>query len=153
MGIFFPPCTHLASSGASHFEIKRKDGRQALAIDFFMGLINAPIEKIAVENPVGIMSTEYRRPDQIIHPYFFGDNVPKKTCLWLKNLPPLFYSMHNTLFDKKTMVEPEYIEYNSLKTKSGKSKYSVFGRLGSGHGKERSKTFQGIANAMAEQWG
>ena len=151
--IAHPPCTDLAVSGASHFEQKRMDGRQQQSIVFFMKLVNAPIRHIAVENPVCIMSSIYRKPDQIIHPYYFGDNVPKKTCLWLKNLPKLFYQLENDLFGIKTSVDPEYAIYNSKKTISGKSKYSVLGTLGTGHGKERSKTFQGVATAIAEQWG
>lgn len=107
----------------------------------------------AVKKAVGVISTYIRKPDQIINPYYFGDNVPKKTCLWLKNLPPLVHAQNDTLFETKTHVEPEYVVYNSKKSKSGKSKYSVFGKLGGGHGKTRSKTFPGIAKAMAEQWG
>jgi hypothetical protein len=153
MMIAFPPCTHLAVSGAPHFEQKRKDGRQQKAIDFFLALANAPIDRIGIEQPIGIMSSIYRKPDQIIHPYYFGDPVPKSTCLWLKNLPPLIHSAEDDLFFKKTHVEPKYLEYKSKKTKSGISKYSIFGKLGKGKGKERSKTFPGIALAMAEQWG
>jgi len=151
MMIAHPPCTHLAVSGARWFEIKQVEQRKA--IYFFMALVNSPIEKICIENPIGIMSTLYRKPDQIIHPYYFGDNIPKSTCLWLKNLPLLIHTPENNLFEKKTYVEPEYIEYNSKKTKSGKSKYSIFGKLGKGKGKERSVFFPGIAKAMAEQWG
>jgi len=106
-----------------------------------------------LENPIGIMSTLYRKPDQIINPYYFGDTIPKKTCLWLNNLSPLIWSKEDNLFGKKTLVEPEYVLYNSKKTKSGKSKYSIYGRLGKGHGKERSVTSFFVANAMAEQWG
>ena len=152
--IAFPPCTHLAVSGSRVFKLKRADGRQGNGIDFFMKMINAPINQIAVENPIGIMSTEYRKPNQIIHPYYFGDPYPKSTCLWLKNLPPLFHSKEVDLFnDKITHIKPEYIEYNSKKSKSGKSKYSKFGKLGKGKGHERSKTPGGLAQAMAEQWG
>ena len=146
MGLFFPPCTHLAVSGSRSFAEKRADGRQQEGIEFFMKCINANIEKIAVENPVGIMSTLYRKPDQIVHPYYFGDTIPKKTCLWLKNLPTLTWKAEN-------MSEPEYVIYNSKKNKSGKSKYSVLGKLGSGKGHERSALSPFLANAMAEQWG
>ena len=79
--IAFPPCTHLANAGGYWFEQKRKDGRQQQGIDFFMAMINAPIKEIAVENPLGIMSTIYRKPDQIIQPFYFGDNKRKATCL------------------------------------------------------------------------
>jgi len=152
VGIFFPPCTHLAVSGTAHFEQKRKDGRQQQAIDFFMSLVKAPIDMIAIENPIGIMSTEYRAPDQIVHPYYFGDNYAKSTCLWLKNLPKLTHSQHDTLFYQRTHIDPEYLIYNSSKTKSGKSRYSKFGKLGKGKGMERSVTPQGLANAMSDQW-
>jgi hypothetical protein len=147
MMIGFPPCTHLAVSGAAWFEQKRKDGRQQEGIDFFMALVNAPIEKIAIENPIGIMSKLYRKPDQIIHPYYFGDSESKATCLWLKNLPKLVHSKTKTLFDEPTHVEPEYI----LAT-SGR-KYSRIHWLGGGTGKERSKTYPGIARQIATQWG
>lgn len=92
MMIAHPPCSHLAVSGAAWFEQKRKDGRQQQGIDFFMLLVNAPIERIAIENPIGIMSTVYRKPDQIVNPFNFGDPVRKPTCLWLQNLPKLFCS-------------------------------------------------------------
>ena len=92
MMIAFPPCTHLAVSGAAWFEQKRKDGRQQQGIDFFMEFTKTNIPKWAIENPVGIMSSIYRKPDQIIQPYYFGDNVKKTTCLWLNNIPPLLYT-------------------------------------------------------------
>jgi hypothetical protein len=148
MMVAFPPCTHLAVSGAAWFEEKRKDGRQQEGIDFFMNIINSRIEKIAVENPIGIMSNIYRKPDQIIHPYYFGDAESKSTCLWLKNLPLLFHAKEKDLFNNNiTHVEPEYIY-----TSNG-NKYSRIHYLGGGSGKERSKTFPGIAKAMAKQWG
>jgi site-specific DNA-cytosine methylase len=89
MIIAFPPCTHLAVSGAAWFEQKRKDGRQQAAIDFFMLFVNADCERIAIENPVGIMSTIYKKPSQIVQPYEYGHMEQKKTCLWLKGLPLL----------------------------------------------------------------
>ena len=97
--IAFPPCTHLAVSGAAWFEQKRQDGRQQEGIDFFMAMVNTPIKRIAIENPMGIMSTVYKKPTQIIQPYMFGDEVSKKTCLWLKNLPPLYHNAQPNLFD------------------------------------------------------
>ena len=147
MMIAFPPCTHLCVSGAAWFEEKIKDGRQQEGIDFFMEIVNAPIPKIAIENPIGIMSNEYKKPTQIINPYYFGDPHPKATCLWLKNLNPLEHFPQDDLFNKKTWVEPEYI------TSSKGIKHSRIHWLGGGSGKERSKTFPGIAKAMAEQWG
>ena len=104
MMIAFPPCTHLAVSGARHFKQKIKDGRQQQGIDFFMKMVNAPIPKIAIENPIGIMSTNYKKPNQIIHPYHFGDPYSKATCLWLKGLPPLLYNKKNVLTKKKELA-------------------------------------------------
>ena len=153
MMVCFPPCTHIAVSGSSSFAEKILDGRQQQGIDFFMKMVGAPIPKIAIENPICIMSSEYRKPDQIINPYYFGDPIPKKTCLWLKNLPRLIHTPVDTLFETKTHVEPEYFIYKSKKNKSGISKYSKFGKLGSGKGKERSVFHKGIAQAMANQWG
>ena len=89
MILAFPPCTHLAASGARHFKKKQEDGRQQAGVEFFMKFANATCEKIAIENPIGIMSTKYRKPDQIIQPYMFGDHARKSTCLWLKGLNPL----------------------------------------------------------------
>ena len=107
-----------------------------------------------MENPLGGMNKDSRLPKpQLIQPYYFGDNVPKKTCLWLQNLPPLTWSDTTNLFENRTSVTPEYVLYNSQKNKSGKSKYSIYGRLGKGHGHERSIFFPGIAKAMADQWG
>jgi hypothetical protein len=154
MMIAFPPCTHLAVSGARHFEQKKKDGRQQEGIDFFMAMVNAPIEKIAIENPIGIMSKVYRKPDQIIHPYYFGDPFTKSTCLWLKNLPKLIHSKSDDLFNNKTFSEKgDFKEWIDLKTGKVKRQamwyYKSWGKEG---GKKRSKTFPGIANAMANQW-
>ncbi len=146
MMIAFPPCTHLAASGAAWFKEKREDGRQQEGIDFFMAMVNAPIKKIAIENPIGIMSMKYRKPDQIIHPYYFGDPEPKSTCLWLKNLLQLKHFPQDDMFNKKTWVEPEYII-----AKNG-NKYSHIHYMGGGKSKERSITYPGIAKAMAEQW-
>lgn len=137
--IAHPPCTHLAVSGTAWFKEKIADGRQQAAIDFFMGLVNAPINKIAVENPVCIMSTKYRKPDQIIQPWQFGHEYSKKTCLWLKGLPKLIPS--------KIVGKGEIITYAS-----GRKMPKWYAEL-YGNGKERSRTFQGIANAMASQWG
>ena len=136
MMIAFPPCTHLCVSGASSFKEKILDGRQQTAIYFFMLIVNANKEKICIENPVGIMSTNYRKPDQIINPFNFGHPEQKKTCLWLKNLPLL----------KGTNNVYDYMMTLPI------SKRTRIHYLGSGHSKERSKTYQGIAQAMAEQW-
>lgn len=136
MIIAFPPCTDLAVSGARHFAQKRADGRQQRSIEFFMKFVNAPCDRVAIENPVGIMSTNYRKPDQIINPWQFGHPETKKTCLWLKNLPPL--------------EETENV-YEYMMNLPRKERNRIHW-LGSGHAKERSKTYPGIAKAMAEQW-
>lgn len=151
--VAFPPCTYLTVAANRHVPNNPERWQKMVdALNFVYQLLNSKIEHIGLENPVGVISSFIRKPDQIIHPYYFGDNIPKKTCLWLKNLPPLKYSLSDNLFETKTAVEPEYIEYNSKKNKSGKSKYSVFGKMGKGSGHLRSKFHQGIANAMAEQW-
>ena len=129
--IAFPPCTHLAVSGARYFEQKRKDGRQQQGIDFFMKFTKADCERIAIENPIGIMSTHYRKPDQIIQPWMFGHGETKATCLWLKNLPKL---------------EPTNIV-------DGREQRIWRMPPGPERAKERSKTYEGIAKAMADQWG
>ena len=128
--IAHPPCTHLAVSGARWFKEKRKDGRQQKAIDFFMQLVNAPIPKIAVENPISIMSTVYRKPDQIIQPWQFGHGETKAICLWLKNLPSLKPSNIVSGRDNRIWKMPP----------------------GENRWKERSRFYPGIAKAMAEQW-
>ena len=141
--IAFPPCTHLAVSGAKHFAKKRADGRQQEGIEFFMRLSGASIPKIAIENPVGIMSTIYRKPDQIINPFEFGHNVSKKTCLWLKGLPKL---LSTEIVDKG-----EYITFPSGKRMHTWYADKPFG--GVERQTVRNRTFQGIADAMATQWG
>ncbi len=157
--IAFPPCTHLALSGAAWFEAKRKDGRQQEGIDFFMNMVHAPIERIGIENPMGIMSRVYRKPDQIIHPYHFGDPFQKTTCLWLKNLPKLKIEYHDSPLFGVSVDKGEMFEWTD--GKSGKTKkmplwYAQakgFGGKGAkDHGEKRSKTFNGIARAMADQW-
>lgn len=136
--IAHPPCTHLAVTGMRWF----KEGRKPLylqdeAADFFMKFINANCERIAVENPVCIMSTRYRKPDQIINPWQFGHTQQKKTCLWLKGLPKLQET--NNVYEEMMKLP--------------KKERTAIWWMGSGHAKERSKTFEGIAAAMAEQWG
>lgn len=138
--IAHPPCTHLSSSGARHFEAKRLDGRQQTAIDFFMLFVGVVCPRVAIENPVGIMSTVWRKPDQIIQPYWFGHDASKKTCLWLRGLCHL----------KPTQILdlPER-GYWANQTPSGQN------RLGPSPERAaiRSRTYEGIAEAMATQWG
>lgn len=147
--IAHPPCTHLAVSGAAWFKEKIADGRQQQGIDFFMQMINAPVPRIAVENPVCIMSRLYRKPDQIIQPYQFGHAETKKTCLWLRGLPPLIPT---------NVVEPDFMrrpDGTYYRDKKG-HRYSRIHFMSRSHphrAKERSRTYRGIADAMAEQWG
>ncbi len=138
MIIAFPPCTHLAVSGAAWFEQKRKDGRQQAAIDFFMMFANADCERIAIENPVGIMSTVYKKPSQIVQPYEYGHPEQKKTCLWLKGLPLL--QPTNNVYDQMMELPKNKRERLHYLPPSPE------------RAKLRSKTFPGIAKAMAEQW-
>lgn len=149
MMIAFPPCTDLSVSGARHFERKKADGSQQRSIQFFLDVINAPIEKIAVENPIGIMSGIYKKPNQIIQPYWFGDKAQKSTCLWLKNLPNL---VPTNIVDKG-----EFFEFVSKKGEKKKMPMWYYKALQDAKTPEqrrtlRSKTFKGIAEAMAEQW-
>ena len=144
--IAFPPCTHIAVSGAAWFAAKRADGRQQQGVDFFMSLANAPIPRIAIENPVGIMSKSWRKPDQIIQPYYFGDEFQKTTCLWLKGLPPLTHSASSDLFQERTHVgRGEFVTFASGKRMA---KWYAELRASDKRGHIRSKTFPGIAEAM-----
>ena len=130
MMIAFPECTHLAVSGARWFKEKIEDGRQQKAINFFMQMVNASIPKIVIENPIGIMSSKYRKPDQIIQPWQYGHGETKSTCLWLKNLPKLKPS---------NIVEGRDQRIWKMAPSENRAKL-------------RSKTYIGIAKAMAAQW-
>lgn len=129
--IAFPPCTHLTVSGAKWFKEKREDGRQQQGIDFFMEFANANCKKIAIENPIGIMSTVWRKPRQIIQPWQFGHGETKATCLWLKNLSKL---------KPTNIVSGREARIHNIPPSKERAKI-------------RSKTFSGIAKAMATQWG
>ena len=141
MLIGFPPCDHLAVSGARWFPEKVADGRQQAGIDLFLALAHADVPRVAIENPVGIMSTVWRKPDQIVQPWYYGDEATKTTCLWLRNLPPLFA----TKVVGRGVIQvvksgrrlPEW--YSNAPRKTRKI--------------VRSRTFPGLAAAMAEQWG
>jgi hypothetical protein len=140
--IAHPPCTHLAVSGAAWFKYKEREQKEAL--DFVQKLLDAPINQIALENPVSVISTRIRKPDQIIQPWQFGEPFSKKTCLWLKNLDPL---KHTNIVDKGAVTT-----YASGKTMP--TWYADAWKLPPAErAKLRSKTFQGIADAMAQQWG
>ncbi len=130
MIIAFPPCTDLSVSGARYFAEKRADGRQKKSIDFFMRFANSDCPKIAIENPIGIMSTVWRKPDQIIQPWQFGHGETKATCLWLKRIP---------LLQPTKIVEGREQRVWKMPPSADRAK-------------QRSKTFPGIARAMAEQW-
>lgn len=148
MMIAFPPCTYLTITGNRWFKPEYKDKYPTRqkdrddAVNFFMKLINAPIERIAVENPVGVMSTIYRKPDQIVHPYHFGDPHPKRTCLWLKNLPKLVPT---------DVVEPEYYIYANGK-RDPMWHFETMRYPPALRSRIRSKTFPGMATQMAIQW-
>ena len=154
--IAHPPCTYLTVSGNRWFDVSRY-GQKAIhrmndridAANFFMLFANAECDKIAIENPIGYMNTHYRKPDQIVHPYYFGDPVRKATCLWLKGLP---------LLHKTNVVEPNIITDRTT-SYSGPAYYAKDenGKILSWNdprtAKARSKTYHGFALAMAEQWG
>ena len=146
MIIAFPPCTHLSSSGQWAYNKGKDINLKKDGIDFFMQFVKADCDKIAIENPIGVMSSEYRKPDQIIQPWFFGDPFSKSTCLWLKGLDKL---------KQQNFIKPEeeYIEWIDKKT--GKLKRQAKWMVGlpaSERAKIRSATFPGIAKAMAVQW-
>ena len=151
MIIAFPPCTYLTVTGNRWFNIQRYGEKaikrhqdRAEAIDFFMMFANADCERIAIENPVGVMSSEWRKPNQIINPFQFGDAFEKKTCLWLKGLP--------NLVSTNIVEPPKRTEFKSGKTMP--AWYAEAWKLPKAErAKLRSKTFPGIAKAMAEQWG
>ena len=149
--IAHPPCTFLTVTGNRWFDVERY-GDKAIqrqkdrekAVEFFMQFVNAKCEKIAIENPIGYMSTAYKKPTQIIHPYMFGDPARKATCLWLKGLPKL---------TPTNMVEPVIIQYQNGKGTDNPWHMDTMKLPPKERAKARSKTFPGIAKAMAEQWG
>lgn len=165
MLIAFPPCTHLAVSGAAHFEKKREDGRQRWGIEFFCQFLTADCDRISIENPVGIISGDYipqyfpdlaekyglpKKPTQIIHPWMFGDNFSKSTCLWLKGLDPLV----PLVTEQPTLEWKEWVGKDGRKKRQPLWFYKTLRecRTPAERAKARSKTFPGIAKAMAEQW-
>ena len=149
--IAHPPCTYLTNTGNRWYSIakygdkakQRLKDRYDSAL-FFMQFVYATCKHIAIENPIGYMSTFYRKPDQIIHPYMFGDPERKATCLWLKNLPKL---------EPTNIVEPNIIKYKNGKGTDSPWHMDTMKLPPSERAKARSKTFHGIAEAMAKQWG
>ncbi len=133
LAIFHPPCTHLSVSGSRHFEAKRMDGRQQAAVSFFMQIVrrSAHIPMTAIENPVCIMSSLYRKPDQVVQPWQYGHGETKATCLWLKGLPKLVPT---------NIVEGREARIHRMPPSADRWKL-------------RSQTYAGIAQAMASQWG
>ncbi len=129
--IAHPPCTHLAVSGARWFKEKQKEQQEAL--EFVKFLMDAPIDKICIENPISIISSKIRKPDQIIQPWMFGHGETKATCLWLKNLPPL---------KPTNVVDGREARVHNMGDSKSKPRW-----------KERSRTFEGIGKAFAAQWG
>ena len=142
--IAHPPCTHLAVSGARWFTEGRKSwSLQEEALEFVQQLMDAPIERICIENPVSVISSKIRKPEQIIQPFHFGHTTMKTTCLWLKNLPKLKHT---------DVVEPEMVKMKNGKMMN-KFHYDTFKLPKAERSHVRSKTFEGIAVAMADQWG
>jgi site-specific DNA-cytosine methylase len=143
--IAFPPCTHLSGAGRKWFPEKIKDGRMKQGIDFFMKFINAKCKRKAIENPLGIMTNIYRKQSQIIQPYEFGDSFSKRTCLWLFNLP--------CLTPTKIVDKGEFHVSKNGKRISKWCHIDVMKLEPKERARARSKTFLGIAKAMASQWG
>ena len=161
MMIACPPCTYLSGAGLHWCNINRH-GIKAVerikkrneAINFFLDLYSCNIPKICIENPTGHLNTCILKESQIIHPYYFGENELKRTCLWLKNLPKLVYNQQNNLFFSKSSVDKPKPNYSYI-NKNGKTKnlYFTENQGGKSHQKNRSVFFKSIASAMAEQWG
>ena len=155
MMIAHPPCTYLAVSGARW--LYNKDGsrneerykNQAQALDFVQQLMDAPIKHIAVENPISVISSNIRKPDQIVHPYMFGDKASKSTCLWLKNLPKL---EPTDIVEKGEFIE--FVSKKGVKKRQAKWYYEALQKAKTPEERRtlRSKTFQGMADAIADQW-
>lgn len=164
MIIAFPPCTDLAVSGARHFETKRKDGRQLDSVLFFCQFLKADCDKVVIENPINIISGAYiskwfpeiadlyelpKKPTQIIQPWNFGDNFGKSTCLWEKGVEPLIPA----ITEKPELEYYEWVDKKTGRIKRQEKWYMDALKKPSERSKIRSKTFPGIAKAMAEQWG
>lgn len=151
MILAFPPCTYLTVTGNSWFDIDKYGDKAIMrhklrsdAIDFFMLFVNSKCDKVAIENPVGVMSTVYRKPDQYIQPYHFGHPERKKTCLWLKGLPLLLPTC---------IVEPNIVKYKNGKGTDSVWHINTINLPPAERSIARSKTFSGVAAAMADQWG
>jgi hypothetical protein len=149
--IGFPPCTDLSAIGARYWPEKQADGRQQRSVDLFLDIYNANADRVAIENPIGWMNTNWRKPDQIINPFQFGDPWKKKTCLWLRDLPILVPT--NIVEPLGSWVDGGTYTHRLRGQREG-SKLAVGDSVSmSQRTRSRNKTFQGIADAMADQWG
>lgn len=151
MILAFPPCTYLTVTGNRWFDVVKygynaqsRWNERCIAICFFLAFAYADCERIAIENPIGCMSTYWRKPDQIVHPYYFGDPARKATCLWLKGLPKL---------EPTEMVEPEIVKYKNGKGTDNPWHVDTMKLPPAERAKARSKTWPGVAKAMAQAWG
>lgn len=156
LGIFHPPCQYLSYAGMKNWYDEGREELRTQAEDFFLKLWDAPIPYICIENPRGIMTKRFRKCDQEIHPYFFGEQQMKRTQLWLKNLPKLEYHLEDNLFGMKTATEKPKPVQVQIQKKTGRVKYRYYTDSIVDYkfksAKEKSKTFPSIARAMAEQW-
>jgi hypothetical protein len=161
--IAFPPCKYLSAAGLHFCNINahginaiERIKQRHMAVEFFLALLSAPIKHIAIENPTGYINSSILKPTQIIHPYYFGESEMKRTCLWLKNLPPIHYNLSTNLFGEQTAANRPLPYSSSVNKKTGRKKNRYFvdaiqsGKLKSSH--NRSKSFNSIAQAMATQW-
>lgn len=147
--IAHPPCQYLSYAGTAWWNRPGRAEKREAAMQFFLELANAPIPHICIENPRGLPCQSYRSPDQIIHPYYFGDPFLKRTCLWLKNLPPLWWwDQPGSVFAVTSCGRPEPLYVD--KTPRKKKRY--FTDSGARSSRDRARTFPAIARAMAEQW-
>lgn len=150
MLIGFPPCIYLSYAATAYWDRPGRIKKRLDALEFFRQLWEAPIDKICIENPLGIASAVITQHHQVIEPYYFGESAKKRTCLWLKNLPPLVHYEQDNLFGQKTHApkpQPVYID------KSGKKRHLTESLSGSKGNKKRTRFWKGIATAMADQWG
>jgi hypothetical protein len=149
--IAHPPCTFLSYAATKYWNRPGRAEKREAALSFFVACYNANAPRVCVENPVGYPNTVFRKPDQVIQPFHYGDRQRKQTCLWLRGLLPLWSRPTDELFGTRTHTdppEPTYVDH-----KSGKKRYFTEAISGGGGGGKRSKTFPGIAAAMAQQWG
>jgi len=148
LAIGHPPCTHLSKAGGWCWKYKERE--QLEAFRFVLRLWEAPIQRIAIENPIGWLNTHWMPPSQIIHPYYFGDPYLKETCLWLKNLPLLTYVLQDDMFYKATAVEPiaNWVKPGNIRNR----RFNRVPEGGNRNSKDRSRMFPKVAEAMATQW-